>query len=105
MKIKAGANLQGLDIRVRPILVEAEKIWLSLGQELVVTCGLDGTHSAGSLHYYGLAVDLRINYFTDEEKEIVAHALRNALKKIDKRFDVYLHSTHIHGEYDVIKKI
>lgn len=104
MKIKPGANLQGLDIRVRPILVEAEKIWLSLGQALVVTCGLDGEHSAGSLHYYGLAVDLRINYFDEEEKEIVFHALSNVLKSIDYRFDVYLHSTHIHAEYDIIKK-
>ena len=34
----------------------------------MITETLGGEHSAGSLHYYGYAVDLRIRYFTESEK-------------------------------------
>lgn len=97
MKIKDGAILSGLDIHVRPILIIAERIWKSYGQELVITSGLDGAHSAGSLHYYGLAVDLRTHYFTAPEVEAIAKELQTAL---GSNFDVFVHSTHIHAEYD-----
>lgn len=97
MKIKQGANLQGLDIRIRPALIIADKVWKEYKQELVITCGLNGTHSAGSLHYYGLAIDCRTRYFTTEEIIVIAAKLRNAL---GFEFDVIVHKTHIHIEYD-----
>jgi len=105
MQIKQGVNLQGLDIKIRPALVVAEKVYQAHGRELVITAGMDGTHSAGSLHYYGLAIDCRTRYFSSEEAKVVANELREKLRKIDKRFDVVLHSSHIHIEYDVIKEI
>lgn len=97
MKIKEGAILAGLDIRMRPALKTADAIWREFGQELVITCGLDGTHSAGSFHYYGLAIDCRTNYFAQGEAEKVAEKLRNRLGVC---FDVILHDTHIHIEND-----
>jgi len=101
MKIKKGANIQGLDIRMRPVLVEADKIWRELGHELVITSGLDGEHSAGSLHYYGLAVDLRTNYFTDKEKATAADRLRRRLDPpFNWRYDIVVEQTHIHAECD-----
>ena len=96
MKIKEGASIQGLNIRMRPVLIAADKLWKKFNEELVVTCGLDGNHSAGSLHYYGLAVDLRINYFTENQMRSAANELRVIL---GNSFDVVLHSTHIHVEY------
>jgi hypothetical protein len=105
MKIKKGANIQGIDIRIRPILVAAERLWKEFGQQLVITCGTEGTHSARSLHYYGLALDLRINYFTLEQQTDIANLLRVRLQEIDKHFDVVLHSTHIHVEFDLFKII
>ena len=97
MKIKNGANIQGLDIRMRPALIAASEIWNNLGQELVITSGLDGEHSAGSLHYYGLAVDMRTRYFDDNLKSIAADRLR---KELGNNFDVIEHSFHIHVEFD-----
>lgn len=97
MKIKQGANLRGLDIRIRPALIVADKVWKKHGQELVITCGLDGTHSAGSLHYYGLAIDCRTRYFDKTEITIIAKELRETL---GKDFDVIVHYSHIHIEYD-----
>ena len=63
MKIKPGAVLAGLDIHMRPALIIADAVWKEYGQELMVTEGLGGEHSSGSLHYYGYAVDLRTHYF------------------------------------------
>ena len=58
MKIKKGVSLQGLKLVMRRALQEAEKIWNILGEELVITSGTETyEHSAGSLHYYGLALD------------------------------------------------
>ena len=97
MKIKEGVHIPGLQIQMKPVLSFAEKIWRELGQELVITSALDGTHSAGSLHYYGFAVDLRSRYFTPQQKEQARKALSKAL---GKDYDVISHSTHIHVEYD-----
>ena len=97
MQIKEGANLNGLDINIRPALVAAEEIWKKAGEELVVTSGMDGTHSAGSLHYYGRALDFRTRYFDTAAAKAVYGALRATL---NEDFDVILHKSHIHVEYD-----
>jgi aromatic ring-cleaving dioxygenase len=44
-----------------------------------------------------LAIDCRTNYFAQGEAEKVAEKLRNRLGVC---FDVILHDTHIHIEYD-----
>jgi len=102
MKIKEGANIQGIDIRMRPALIEAERIWKQYGQDegVTVTSGLDGTHSAGSLHYYGLAVDFRTRYWSPETAYKVYHQLKKKLREISINFDVIFHKSHIHVEYD-----
>ena len=97
MKIKDGVILAGLDIKMRPVLIIADHMWKQFNQELVVTAGLDGAHSAGSLHYYGLALDLRTRYFSDVDKKVIAESLQDSL---GDKFDVVLHSSHIHVEYD-----
>lgn len=97
MQLKQGVILCGLDIRMRKVLINADKIWSALGQELVVTSGLDGVHSPGSLHYYGLALDFRTRYFDEHQAAAAADALSDVL---GEKFDVVLHSTHIHVELD-----
>lgn len=100
MQIKEGVILAGLDIKMRPVLIEAEKIWKRYGREegVTVTSGLDGTHSAGSLHYYGRALDFRTRYFSDGERNAVFAELVDALD--GTLYDFVNHSTHIHVEYD-----
>lgn len=102
MEIKQGVVLSGLDIRMRPVLMYSDAIWIEYGRPegVTITSALDGLHSAGSLHYYGLAVDLRIHYFKPEEALAVAADLRECL---GHDFDVVLHSTHIHVEYDPVR--
>jgi hypothetical protein len=93
-----GATIVGLDIRMRPALIEAGKIYESFGHPLTITCGLNGEHSPGSFHPFGRAIDLRTNFFTEEERRLVVTSLREALRPLG--FDVVIHATHIHIEYD-----
>mgnify|MGYP001260166124 FL=1 len=97
MQIKKGVILNGLNIKMRKVLTNANQVWALHGKELCVTAGLDGAHSAGSLHYYGLAVDLRTRYFSGEVKKQIVGELQRAL---GDKYDVVAHRTHIHCEYD-----
>lgn len=102
MKIKQGVNIQGLDLKMRPALVHAERIWKQNGRNegVTVTSALDGTHSAGSLHYYGMALDFRTRYFTRDRTTKVHYELNQALKGVSNHFQVIKEKTHIHVEYD-----
>ena len=97
MEIKDGVVLAGLKLEMRTVLIQADRIWKDHKQELVITEGLGGTHSAGSLHYYGYAVDLRSRYFSADAKADVIAKLKAVL---GCTYDVIGHSTHIHVEYD-----
>ena len=97
MKIKSGVHMPGLQIEMRQALIIADAVWRHHGQELVVTAALDGAHSAGSLHYYGYALDLRTRYFGKEQAKVVASGLREGL---GSDYDVVFHQSHIHVEYD-----
>jgi hypothetical protein len=100
MQIKKGASLAGLSPKMLVVLKHADIIWNAHGHELVVTAGTDGLHGPGSYHYAGLALDLRTSYFTNDEAQQVHAQLTKALSKY---YDIILHSTHIHVEYDLIK--
>lgn len=99
MKIKEGVILSGLQLPMRDCLLFANNIWKDLDQELVITSGLDGTHSAGSLHYYGYALDFRTRYFSDVQKQIAFDDLTDSL---GSDYNVIWHTSHIHVEYDKV---
>ena len=93
MKIKEGVIMAGLQLEMRPVLKAADRLWKQYGEELVVTSALDGTHSAGSLHYYGLALDFRTRYFPDGVAFEASEVLQDAL---GPDFRVIYEGTHIH---------
>jgi hypothetical protein len=68
------------------------KIWDELGEELVITSALEGQHSPGSLHFYGLALDFRTRYFSEYEAQQAFVRLTEALPD----FIIVLEETHIH---------
>lgn len=94
MKLKDGAVIAGLHPVMKPAFTFADRLWAAHGEELVVTSGLDGVHSAGSWHYYGLALDFRTNFWEEPE----ARNVYNKLKKHLVEYDVVWHDTHIHVE-------
>ena len=60
MRLKEGVSLDGIDLNaVWPILLNANMLWRSHDQELVITSGTEGVHSKNSRHYDGCALDFR----------------------------------------------
>ena len=98
-----------LQREMRPAQIAVDLIYRKYHREPVITSGdemwkqdKDGdwvlTHSVGSLHYYGLALDFRIYYFSADVLAKVYKELRQALCYLG--FDVVLEKDHIHIEYN-----
>ncbi len=97
MQLKEGVRIQGMRPEILFAVIVADGLWKENRQELVVTSVMEGSHSRGSLHYAGQAVDLRI-------KGIDSATPRERLGKelqarLGQDFDVVLESDHIHVEY------
>lgn len=105
MKIKdSSVKLDRLHESMKPVLEAVDAIWKQFGHEAVITSGNEITdekgdfvHSVGSLHYYGKALDFRNRYFNAEVKRTIVTNLRNVL---GNNYDVVLHTTHVHVEFD-----
>lgn len=96
MNIKDGASVQGCDWRMFQAALIAEQIYKKYGAECVITAGTDGKHMEGSLHYKGLALDLRT--FNVPGREL---AICNQIKQaLGPDYDVIIEKDHIHLEYD-----
>lgn len=95
--VKKGVVLHGLDAKMHAAIHKAGRIWMRHGKMLVVTSGLDGRHKKGSLHYAGLAVDLRSRYFVPSIRKKVTRELQRSL---GGEFQVIREKHHIHVEYD-----
>jgi len=96
MKIKAGVDLNGLRPEILIALIIANDLYSKLGKELEITCGVDGKHGYGSLHYVGLAVDIGFKELNPHQKETIVSDLK---KKLGPQYDVVLEATHIHIEF------
>lgn len=77
----------------------------------------EGRHMKNSLHYKGLAIDIRCRYYTANQQSALAVALSKALRALDPHWDVVLEFDkynsqgkqikwgHLHIEYDINKVI
>lgn len=66
------------------------------GYDCTITAGLDGKHSAGSLHYVGMALDFRTRVIPGADRE----PLRAKISaRLGPDFDVVLEADHYHVEY------
>ena len=100
MKVKDNSVLLvGLKREIVKALPYIEKIYNAEGESLILTCGLNGVHSAGSLHYSGYAVDIRTRMFSEQQKRSVYRKIKEVL---GIAYDVILHDSHIHVEFDLI---
>ena len=98
MRLKFAAKTLGLQ---PPILVAwgvAEMVYKLFGAACVLTSGTDGTHKEGSLHYKGMAIDLRTRDLTVDQRMGVFHYLRAILEPLG--YDVVVEPDHFHVEYD-----
>lgn len=76
----------------------ADQVYAAHGEaECVLTSGTEGRHSPGSLHYQGLAIDLRLPVVQTRSEPIRAEIA----ERLGGDFDVLLEALHIHIEFDV----
>jgi hypothetical protein len=85
--------MHGLQVDMRPVIVEAADVWADHGQTLVITSTVDSVHSPGSYHYYGYAIDFRTRYFSRRERVQVYKDLRESLPK---KYVILLEKDHMH---------
>ncbi len=96
ISMKAGVKLAGLQPQIVLGVIIANDVIRSLGYNCVITSGSEGRHQDGSLHYEGLALDLRTVNIPKPEWDGTVTAIKSAL---GPDFDVVLEATHIHLEY------
>jgi len=101
MNLKDGVNFNGIRAPILRALATIEPIMEATG-EFTVTAALDGKHMEGSLHYKGLAVDVRSHQVPAAKRIFVLDQLKRA---IGSDYDVILESAgtpneHFHLEYD-----
>lgn len=95
--IKEGSNVSGLRSEILLAYFIACSIYEKYPKsECVITEGTGGKHGVGSLHYVGLAIDIRTWYLTDGEKLEIVKKLK---EKLGSQYDVVLEKDHIHIEF------
>jgi len=98
MIIKKGVNVNGVQPETIVGMLLTREVLKKAGIDMVVTSITDGKHRANSLHYAGLAFDIRTwEMPTREMQETIAQRLRVAL---GDEWDVVIEETHIHIEFD-----
>lgn len=93
--LKSGVRVRGLQPEILLAVMIAAEIFEKRGRSLVVTSFVDGVHSENSLHYEGLAVDMRTRDMAATEQKIVSGQVKEALGEC---YDVVLEADHLHVE-------
>lgn len=100
---KGDVRSDGIQPEASHIIIVAHRVWLRHVKEkkLTVTSIVDGVHSTNSLHYSGLAVDLRTNDLPGgplgDKAKLATARLQDEL---GNEYQVILEKDHIHVEFD-----
>lgn len=103
LAIKHGAKIAGLRPEILLGLAVVQSVLYESGFDTVITEGTGGTHMHGSLHYAGLALDIRSHDIpTLDEKRAI---LLECKLSLEAEFAIILEnegmpSEHFHVEYD-----
>lgn len=96
-RIKKGVSIRGLHPQMLVAWDAVEEVYDEYNVDAVLTSAVDGTHSLGSLHYVGYAIDTRTRDFpTQAQKQEARDKIAEIL---GAEFDVVLEANHIHIEF------
>lgn len=99
---KAGVSILGMRPELLIGLLNLQEIFNSIAAPMIVTSCTDGTHGPHSLHYQGLAADIRSQHLSSHEKELVLSRFQFSQQS---QFDFILEqpghpNEHFHLEFD-----
>jgi hypothetical protein len=101
LKEDGSVRLEGLQPQMVLAALIVHTIFEQWGYECIITSGSDGKHKGSanrpSRHYSGNGLDFRIRHVVKENRPALVKDLSEAL---GPDFDVVLHATHVHVEYD-----
>lgn len=95
--LKSGVRIYGLKPEILFAMNVADGLAAKRDVDLVITCVSEGQHKPGSLHYKGLAFDLRTRDWDKIFCDAFVAELRAAL---GSDFDVVPEESHCHVEFD-----
>ena len=96
MILKQGVDINGIKPELILAMIIAEPI-VAKHAPFVVTSVCDGKHMQTSLHYMGLAMDIRTR---DMKPEMIRPCVQELQEALGLQFDVVLEGDHIHVEFD-----
>lgn len=102
INIKTGVKIEGMRPEILLALVIANDVFRKYGVDCIITEVTGGEHMHQSLHYAGLAVDLRSKHIDNHTKPFVLKDLQMIL---GQNYDVLLEglgtpNEHFHVEFD-----
>ena len=103
ISIKPGAKIKGIQPEILLGVSICEAIFKKYGFDLIITEGTGAKHMPGSLHYKGLAVDIRSNNIPSDP--IKYQILADCVHALSSDFDMILENptdkdAHYHLEWD-----
>lgn len=111
MTIKPGADVRFIRPEVAARLWTIEQIFkhhAPEGYEFVITSGTEGRHSVNSLHYKGLAIDVRrwwrepgLVETHDLGVDTLSKIRRDLVQALGRDWDIVIERTHVHIELDM----
>ncbi len=97
MRLKKGVDIFGIHPELIFGMVVVDQVFQNLGEKAVFTSVCDGQHSNKSLHYKGLAFDVRTRNISKEDQTDIVDVLRY---RLPDDWDIVLETSHLHVEYD-----
>lgn len=99
LQLKKGVILTGVRSEILFIIYQIQKYFEEHlpKKDFVITSLTDGKHMKGSLHYKGLALDMRSrDFYMKEAGDFFYWFVSN----YDKEYDLVVEKDHFHIEYD-----
>jgi len=100
LKIKQGrrgAKVNGIRGEIILAAVVASQVFAKHGLDCIITEATGSKHGYASIHYLGLAIDLRTSHIKTQAK--LNSIMADLKSSLNEQYDIVLESNHIHIEY------